>query len=109
METDFPTPREIEARKVAQQVLQVLNDFGHDEVIKVFSDEVRSGHRTLQQTLFKAVVVLLNDWASDYESQRFDGRNEYTCKCSVALREKLKELGAIYECSDGRRMTVPFI
>ncbi|MEN6550095.1 MAG: hypothetical protein ABFE07_28970 [Armatimonadia bacterium] len=103
------TEREVEARKTAQQVLRVLNDYGHDEIIAAFSDEVRRGHCTLQQTLFKALVALINDWATDYEKQRFDGRNEFTCKCSVALREKLKELGAIYECSDGRRVTVPFI
>lgn len=101
----FPSEREVKIRELAQQLLQELNAYGHDEILPAFSDEVRRGHRTLQQILFKAILVLLKDWAKDAEEHRFDGRNEFTVETAAKLVEHLKEWNVLYE---GKAL-VPFI
>lgn len=103
------TTEEVRARELARMMLTLVNNYGHDEAIRAFSDEVRKGHRTLQQTLFKAIVVLLLDWSEDCASGRYDGRNEFTVKTSEKLVRELIKAGAIYECQNEQRVTVPFI
>lgn len=42
-------------------------------------------HRTLQQTMAVLMVECLKDWAKNYNTGIYDGRNEATCKLAKDL------------------------
>jgi hypothetical protein len=67
----------------AAQVADALSSAGNQarfRDINEILEAVSRLHRTEKQNLGSLVFALIGDWARDYESSNFDGRNEATCK-----------------------------
>ena len=66
------------SKKIATDLTDAANRMDFDP--KAFADTVRREHRSIQQSVFTAVVALLDGWAQDGDSGNFDLRNEDTVK-----------------------------
>lgn len=71
------------AKKIAGELTDAANRMDFDP--KAFADAVRREHRSIQQSVFIAVVALLDGWARDADTNNFDLRNEDTVKASLRL------------------------
>lgn len=79
-----------EAKRAAQLLSSIVNNFGPEDDIKVFVDEVLKQHRTLQQGIFKVIVTLIVAWANLPENN-YDGRNEYTVKTCKQILDLFRD------------------
>ena len=48
-------------------------------------------HRYLQQEMFKVFLAYAQILANNYNNGRYDGRNEYACKCANEIISALEE------------------
>jgi hypothetical protein len=88
----------LDGETLAQTVSRTLNSFCHDETIKEFVDAMVRDHRTLQQTFTKLCVEWFKALAEDHDNNRYDARNEASCK----LAKLIVELGV-------DKLAMPFI
>jgi hypothetical protein len=66
-----------------EKLRDVNNASGHAKLV----DAVRVQHRTHQQNLMRSFLVLVENWARDFDSGRYDARNEATCRLSKEIIE----------------------
>jgi len=71
------------AKKIAGELTDAANRMDFDP--KAFADAVRREHRSIQQSVFTAVVALLDGWAQDADNHNFDLRNEDTVRAAQRL------------------------
>jgi hypothetical protein len=88
----FPEKR---ARDAARALLDAVNEYGFDNA--VFAEEIRRGHRTLQQSAFRAMVECIIRWADDHDSDRCDMRNEETVHTCAELKVVLERRGLVFQ------------
>jgi len=85
------TKPEERATAAARDFMRAINELGFDA--ETFAQEVRREHRTLQQGAMRVFVVLLRQWARDYQNENFDLRNMETVKAADTI---LKDAVDIY-------------
>ena len=71
-------------------VANIFSNFingGHNQC--GFVDVVTSDHRYLQQESFSVFMDCIRIWASAYENNQYDGRNEYACRLSKEIVDKV--------------------
>ncbi len=73
-------------QKAVEALSEHANSFSTKH--KDFSKGIRSEHRTVQQSIMNSIIVLINDWSSDYDNGHYDDRNEAT----VTLAKKLNAI-----------------
>ena len=71
------------AEKAADDFCNAVNEMGFDA--EAFAQQVRRNHRTLQQNVGGAVLVLLSQWAEDGVTKNYDLRNEAVCKFAAKV------------------------
>ena len=71
------------AKQIAGELTTAANRMDFDP--KTFADAVRREHRSIQQSVFTAVVALLDGWAQDADTGNYDLRNEDTVKASLRI------------------------
>lgn len=59
--------------------------------MKKTAEKMAKDHRFLQQEMFKLCLEYINVLSNHFEKERFDGRNEWSCKCSNKIVKHLKE------------------
>ena len=91
----------------ANDLADAMNSFSNEEDIEAFVTAVHLQHRTLQQSMFKAVLALLVSWAELEGPGRYDGRNEFTILTAKKIIDFLKSEGVVNK--NGTRFYVPFI
>jgi len=74
------------ATKAVEALGTHVNSFSTNH--KEFANGIRKEHRTIQQSIMKTFLVLIDGWADDFDNERYDARNEATVKLA-------KELSAI--------------
>ena len=77
--------REQEARDSAERILSDLNNMGFDR--NHFADAVVHEHRTLQQSLFRLFMDVVERWAEMDTRELYDLRNEHTVRMSKKILE----------------------
>lgn len=75
-------------QEVAKQLFSWLNGMSTD--YKDFLEELRYEHRTLQQVYFSLIMNCLQQWAEDYKTGNYDGRNEFTCQKAAEIVDKIE-------------------
>ena len=55
--------------------------------------EMTTDHRYLINEFFKATLHFMGQLKRDYEQDKFDGRNEFACKCSKIMIDALTAEG----------------
>lgn len=72
------------SRQIARDLVDGVNRLDFD--VAAFADEItRKTHRSIQQSIFRAVVGLITAWAEAYKTNAFDLRNEDTCYHSAMI------------------------
>ena len=79
--------QERKAKELAEQLTNFVNNFNcdHDAFINAFCNQ----HRTLQQSSFRLILMLIEKMGSD--EYRTDGRNEGSKKVAKQLIEGFKK------------------
>jgi hypothetical protein len=65
------------------------NSFTPD--ISGFVKSTMTEHRTLQQTMMRVFIATIEQWAKNYDTGRYDARNEATCKMAKQIWEIIKD------------------
>ncbi len=73
----------IRAIVAAECLANSLNEIGFDN--QAFGMAVSCQHRTLQQSVMRALVAVANQLAADYAEGRYDLRNEAACKLALEV------------------------
>lgn len=77
---------ESKAERLVNDFAEFVNSFNFDA--DEFAKNVMKEHRTLQQSMFQVMIVTMREWAKNYESGRYDLRNEDTVKlCYEIVKE----------------------
>ena len=79
-----------QAEQVADGLRVAGNQARHRDINETL-EAVSRLHRTEKQSLGSLVFALVGEWARDYESRNYDGRNEATCKRAFAMVQGLPE------------------
>tara|TARA_R110000823_G_scaffold25325_13_gene74627 strand:+ start:352 stop:630 length:279 start_codon:yes stop_codon:yes gene_type:complete len=72
-----------ETIEAAENLLGAANSFSFQPV--TFAETVRREHRTIQQSVGRAMFQLIQQWALDAETGNYDLRNEQTVKSCKAI------------------------
>jgi hypothetical protein len=75
--------------EMAEQLSNFVNNYNCDE--KGFIEQVMNKHRTLQQSIGRLMIGLINAWSEQYNRGRYDARNERICKISNEIVNKFKD------------------
>ena len=73
----------IRAIVAAECLANAVNEIGFDN--DGFAMAISCQHRTLQQSVMRALVAVANQLAADYAEGRYDLRNEAACKLAVEI------------------------
>lgn len=84
------TKRIEDGEEMARAIADFMNVYGFQESTFIETLVYRT-HRTLQQTLFGVMLKMIYKWAEMYENERFDLRNEDTCRISKQIKDALGE------------------
>lgn len=78
-ESGWESERLNEMEEVAEKLEKFVNSFSFPA--EEFADRItQRTHRTLQQSIMRIVIALLQRWSDNYEKGIYDLRNEDTCK-----------------------------
>ncbi len=72
-----------EAKKIVEQLSSYVNNMGHNP--EAFAEYVMREHRTLQQQMFRLMLVSIKKWAETKEGW-YDLRNEDTVRICKKLQ-----------------------
>lgn len=81
---------EREKREKGKELARMLRDSvnGGQIDVEAFVDSMMRGHRTLQQSVMRQLIVpLIWAWADKYGERGFDLRNEETCRLCDKIRD----------------------
>ena len=67
----------------AECLTNAVNEIGFNN--EAFAMVVACQHRTLQQSVMRALVAVANQLAANYSEGRYDLRNEAACKLAVEI------------------------
>jgi len=83
--TKLPTSQNLHKETIdaADNLLGAANSFNFRA--DVFATQVRREHRTIQQSVGRAVFELIRGWAEDGKAGNYDLRNEATVKACEAI------------------------
>ena len=73
----------IRAILAAECLANAVNEIGFDN--DAFAMAIGCQHRTLQQSVMRALVAVANQLATSYAEGRYDLRNEAACKLAVEI------------------------
>ena len=77
-------------KAAAEYIDNFVNNMGHERDAFAFT-VVHKTHRYLQQEIFRLFLKCIKGWAESYDKGRYDPRNEWTCKMSKEIRDKVFE------------------
>jgi len=80
----FPD-NEMEAGKALATMLTHFMNGANEVGERAFVKELMCTHRTLQQSVFSLFMKCIEEWAHAWEEERYDLRNEFTCKKSFEI------------------------
>ena len=75
----------LRAMHIADELTNYVNAFGFDR--KTFAETLGKQHRTNQQSVMRAFVEFVTVMANFDAEERYDGRNEASCKLASKFRE----------------------
>lgn len=86
-------PEFAQGQEIFNTISRNLNCMGRDFYLGAgFMDKLNCEHPTLQQQLFKRLVIpMIKFWAERYENKWYDARSEATCKACHEIWRILKE------------------
>ena len=71
------------AKKMADDLLEFVNDFGHDQ--RTFAEAITHGHKTLQQSFMRLMVRTFREMSKETPDERNEASVELAKKfCEVA-------------------------
>jgi len=77
---------EEQAKELADQISRFVNDMsGGRDKAKALGRAMLNDHRTLLQTKMLMVLAYLDGLAEDHADNRYDARNEASCKIAAAV------------------------
>jgi hypothetical protein len=80
--------RELEGRKLAQQLADFANAESDDSVQSFINELTQRTHRTLQQSVFRLFCRVIFTWAN-VNKEKYDLRNQFTIKSSQKIVKAL--------------------
>jgi len=92
------SPKGEAMNKSPKEVAEIISRFvngASSQDIEALALEIRRDHRTLQQTTFKLVATLIEQWAKDETDGNFDARNESTVQTCRKLVDDNPDLGCV--------------
>ena len=78
----------------AREMSDFVNNMSCDQ--KAFVEEMANQHRTLQQSFTSLCFAWIRQCSGQFEDKNFDGRNEWSCKVSAEIVEKVE--GVEFDC-----------
>ena len=81
-----PEERAIEA---ARDLSAAVNDLHFNAA--AFSQEIRRGHRTIQQNTARVIFALIEGWANDFDKGNYDLRNKNTVQACRAMLDGIPD------------------
>ena len=81
----------VEPEDVAKDLMRSVNTMSMDS--DAFIRVVMMEHRTLQQSAFRLFYGCIKRWAEAYAENRYDPRNEATCKACADIVELFNQRG----------------
>ena len=98
------------AKSVALDLERLMNSFSCTPDTEEFVGEMLNLHRTLNQVFTgKIVLRFIQRMAENYRKERYDGRNELSCKICNLLWEALKNNEYGYEFRNDTLPNLPMI
>lgn len=77
----------LKAKEAVENLSNYTNNIGNDPVH--FAEAVMTQHRTLQQNMARCFFQCIYAWAVQYKDNRYDLRNEETCKIASLIVDKV--------------------
>ena len=78
--------------RIAKDLTGMVNIIGNSHAPQDFVDYIMNDtHRTLQQGVFRIIVMLIRQGADDYHNRCYDGRNEASMAMCAKIIEKLDD------------------
>lgn len=75
------------------EFIRMCNTMAYDAG-EAFAGHMQSEHRTLQQSSFRVMSACIEAWAKNYETGRYDARNEQTVRLAFRIwNEILRDEG----------------
>jgi hypothetical protein len=71
--------------------IEKIRGLSNAREIAVFTDTVRSQHRTHQQNLMRMFMGMIKVWADEYDRGRYDARNEETCEFARKIQNLVED------------------
>jgi hypothetical protein len=78
-----------DAVEAAREMSDFVNNMSCD--VKKFCETMSVEHRTLQQSFSELCFAWIRHCAEKYDEGRYDGRNEFSCKVSKEIVEKVED------------------
>lgn len=72
-----------------EAITPLINYVNTHSDLSLLTECINLEHRTLQQKCFNVFMDCISKWASAFDKGRYDLRNEFTCKTSKKIMEKL--------------------
>lgn len=79
-----------DAREVAEMMSRFCNVMTHNK--EEFIEEMSYEHRTLQQCFTNLCFAWIRKCAEKHDDGNFDARNEWSCKVSKQIVEKVEDV-----------------
>ena len=86
--TTMTTPEE-RAIEAARDLSAAVNDLHFNAA--AFEQEIRRGHRTIQQNTARVIFALIEGWAGDFDKGNYDMRNENTVRACRAIMDEIPD------------------
>lgn len=80
-----------ERRRKIREAVETLREIDNPGDREYLAGVVAGQHRTHQQLLMRAIMEVIEGWAKNWEDQRFDARNEATCKLAHKIASENKD------------------
>lgn len=74
--------------KTAKAISELVNKISFNGI--EIGTELSTDHRYLQNELFKMFIHFAGNLAANYKNGKYDGRNEYACKCAKIMIDALE-------------------
>lgn len=98
------------AKSIALDLERLMNSYGCTPDTEEFVGEMLNLHPTLNQVFTgKIVLRFIQRMAENYRKERYDGRNELSCRICNLLWEALKNNEYGCEFRDNTHPTLPMI
>ena len=100
-------PKDMNGKDVGKMVSDLMNNMNSQYDEDLFVNEILLQHRTIQQQVCKLMLRMIVAWGDNGRSERYDARNEMTCKISEKLLTILEEEYIVFR--NPTRVSLPYI